>query len=108
MPAISQADFNTLRTIIERAHEAFVTANLRPEADCERFAGVTFDLAMKATAERPEPMANLADAYLTALMGSRFLPDIRGLGGLQPIHAALGMKPDPGRIYSPSMRLRKR
>ncbi len=94
MPAISQADFNALRAITEQAREAFVTANLRPEADCERFAGVTFGDAMAATAERPEPMGKLADAYLTATGSSRFLPDIRGLGGLQPIHTALGMKPD--------------
>lgn len=94
MPAISQADFNALRAITERAQEAFAAAGLRPEADCERFAGATIDQAMQATASQPEPMAKLADAYLTALMGSRFLPDIRGLGGLQPIHAALGMKPD--------------
>ena len=107
MPAINQYAFQTLTHLAHGAREAFLVAGIRPEADIERYAGVTFADAMKATAKFPEPLARLTDAYITALSGFHGKPfngaferAKQSLGRSDMvdygvIFAALGTRPDP-------------
>lgn len=107
MPAINQYAFETLTHIANGAREAFLTAASAPESDIERYAGVTVAEAFSSTARAPEPMAKLADAYLTAMSGRSGQPfngafEIarRSLGRDDMVdgmvlHAALGRRPDP-------------
>ncbi len=74
MPAINQYAFDTLVHLAHGAREAFLAAKLRPESDVETFATTTFAKAINSTPARPENLARLTDAYVTALSGYRGEP----------------------------------
>jgi hypothetical protein len=91
MPKLNSYEFNALKCIAEAAHVVFVEAKLRSLSDVERYAGRAemnrarifghdHDLDQRvyrpislaecvasASAEQPEKLASLADAYLTAM-----------------------------------------
>lgn len=112
MPALSAYAFDALHALTTSARAAFLRANIRPESDVERLAATTAADALASTAAHPEPLARLADGYLTALSG-QFTRSFNGAvedaalpaeySALGLIFAALGRRPDPsdGMSYRP-------
>lgn len=125
MPALNQYAFEALVHLAHGAREALLTAAIRPESDIDRAAGISreeretgeraknphplsFDQAIKSTAQSPENLAIWTDACLTALSGFNGAQPFNGafqiakqsLGredmvDLLVVMAALGSRPDP-------------